>query len=165
MFKRCKKTEDGSHCRKGRKGRVGILMLLLGSAIAVPWAMAGDGDSSCERGGELTEERVREKMGRKADRMMSWLGASEDQRADVDAILDASAPSVLSYREEARDLKEEMKFALSEETVDRAELEVLREAALDLADRASSEALERVLDIAEVMDEEQRERIQERFQR
>jgi hypothetical protein len=84
------------------------------------------------------------------------------QRERIDTVLDGVAPKMFAHRGEARGLHDEMRDQLSAEQIDRGDVEEVRRDGLDLADRASKDILDAIVDIAEVLTPEQRRQIAER---
>ncbi len=125
--------------------------LFIGSAVASD----GWGAGFCD-GSEMTAETARERADRVADRALSRVDATDEQRAEVGAILDEAVPKLFAAKVEHRQNHDAWKAALGAETIDRAALEALRVEAIESADEVSSLGLDVVADLAEVLDADQR---------
>lgn len=157
---------DGKTCRGGRRRRwrlfafLGVLAL---GALTLPRAFAhGHGGWSCGAHREITAEQAREHMGRMAEHALDEVDASDAQRAGVDAALDRAAPELVAFKGEADDLREAARDAVAADRLDRAELDGLRQDALELADRASLRAMDLFLEVANVLTPDQRRQLRER---
>jgi Spy/CpxP family protein refolding chaperone len=151
----------GRHGR-GRFVRRAIFLLTLGTVgvFAVRGAVAGAGGPwGCHGGGAESAAEVREHMGVMSDRALAALGATDAQRATIDGILDEAAPQAWGFKEEVRALRERFRAALLAEPVDQVALETVRKEALALADRASAQALDDVIEASQTLTPEQRTRL------
>jgi periplasmic protein CpxP/Spy len=165
-------SNDNARCtrRHARRRRGGLLALflvagVLGALLIVPAAIAGGrmaaGMGHCGPRGwhgdaEVTEEGVRDHLGFAADRMLSRVDATDDQRDQVDAILDDLAPALLAQKLDGEGLHEQLKTALTAEVVDAEALEGLRVDGLAHADETSALVLDSVVAIGQVLTPEQR---------
>lgn len=135
------------------------------SILAIPLAFAGHGWKGwggCDgRGGhgKMTAEEARDKAGHVAERVLDKLDGTEEQEAQVSALLDQVVPGFVAHRDEAKALKAQFREALSVDQPDPAELEKLRSEALALADKASRQAVDSALQLHKVLTPEQRQKL------
>lgn len=85
--------------------------------------------------------------------------ATEDQERRIRAIVDESVVELYPLRERHRQHHDQLLEALSRPTVDRAEVERLRRAEMEIADAASNWLVDAALDAFEVLTPEQREEL------
>jgi protein CpxP len=133
-------------------------LALISVPLGLAWAGGPRGDGPH---GPPTAESVRARMQIVEDRALERVGATADQRAKVDAILDDAAPRIAEHRKAAHDLKKQFREALMAPDVDRKQLERLRRDMLDLADQSSDDLVDMAADLAEVLSPEQRAMIGE----
>lgn len=177
-------TESTTSSTEGKKGRCtgackgrkrhgrGLVKLLVflglvgGAALIIPRAFAGGGWSGGH--GCHSEPASAEDLRERADWGASWLldevDATDAQRDQIGGILDEAAPQAFELRKEGRALHEDLASTLSAPTVDRAALEEIRLNGLDLADRASSKALDWLARGATVLTPEQRADLKEKWE-
>jgi len=158
-------SSDPKSSRRRRRGLIGFFALagLAGALLVVPVAMAGargftnHGFGHCARGdAPLTETSVRERMAFGAARVLGHLDATDEQRAEVDAILDELAPQVVLRRAEGAELHSELQAVLAAEEIDADALEALRVEFLVHVDETSAGALGVLVELADVLTAEQR---------
>jgi protein CpxP len=142
-----------------------IASLLAGGAAAFAngehhshfWKAGG-----CRHGNAMRDPAVmKERADFMADRMLDRVKATDEQRARVKATLQASLDEMLRLRADHLANRAAMMAALTQPTVDRAELERIRSAEIQLAERASTTLVSSMADIAEALDPEQRKAIAE----
>lgn len=139
-----------------RKLVIGLVGALLATLLIVPFAMAGKRWGSRD----LSPEQIRDRVDRVSDRVLSKLDASDEQRTEVDTLVDQLLPGMIGFKAEGRALKAKFRTALTADTIDAQELENLRQEGLALADRASAKALGAVISLAEILTPEQRAELQ-----
>ncbi|HSB72297.1 MAG TPA: periplasmic heavy metal sensor [Candidatus Methylomirabilis sp.] len=100
-----------------------------------------------------------------ADWMLSRVGATEAQRERVKVQLGEALRELAPLREEHRRNRQAILERLAQPTVDRAALEQLRQAELELAERASRRLLQTVAEVAEVLTPDQRVALVQRLER
>lgn len=127
--------------------------VLIGGFAIAGTAVAGGRGHSCHD--NMTAEAATERAQRAADHVLDEVDATETQRDAIDAILADTAPQLVALHAEGAPLREKAAEALSR--ADRAGLEAARRSALALVERASAEVVDAALDIAEVLQPEQRE--------
>lgn len=161
-------TRSDATCTHPHRRKHGLLFLflaagLLGALIVVPAAVAGGramghfAGGPCWRGdGELTQEDVRDHMGFAADRMLRRVDTTDEQTAQVDALLDGLAPALLEQRLADQDLHEEIAAALTAEQVDAGELERLRAELMVHVNDGSTLVTDALVTLADILTPEQR---------
>lgn len=161
-------TADTKTTTRDRRRKRGLIFgfiaaALLGALVLVPAAIAGGramghfGPGHCWKGdGEISQEVVRDRMGFAADRALSRVDATDEQVAQVDAVLDGLAPALFEQGQEGRDLHEELAAALTAQEVDEEELERLRLEFLAHLDEGSAIVHSALVDVADILTPEQR---------
>ncbi len=165
-------SRDGNQARCGHRGHhprrswfrrfffLGTVGLV--GFFAVKGAMAGAGMGggwACHRGGPESAAELREHMDFMSDRALDLVGASAAQRDGIASILDEAAPQAWGFREEGQALRERFRAALTADPVDEAALDQVRKEGLLLADRASAQALDDVVEASKTLTPEQRVRL------
>lgn len=102
---------------------------------------------------------MQERAGFMADWVLKRIDATEEQSVKVKATLQASISEMLALRNQHFANRDAMRAALTKPTIDRAELERIRGAEMDLAETASTTLVASIADIADVLDPEQRQAI------
>lgn len=156
-----------SNRRPGKLLFLGVLFVL-GAVVAVPWAMAsGARDAFTHhrgcRGGEVTEDGLRDKLGFGAGFALQKVDATQEQRDQVDAILDDLAPRLFAAKTEGTEIHAAVGEAISGETVDAEQLELLRQQGLVHADEVSKIVLDSAVELAEVLTPDQRAELMQRM--
>jgi Spy/CpxP family protein refolding chaperone len=131
-------------------------------ALLLPVALAG-----CHHGGhgELTEEQLRDRAEDAAEFIAKRADATDEQEQRIEQVLDALIPDLLALRPERQALADELKSALAADPVDPQRIEAVRQKGLALLDRASTRASQALVDSARVLDQKQRARLLEQWQR
>jgi len=151
-----------------RRRRMWPIVLIVGliavGAFAIPraWAVMGPGwghHGGCR--GELTQETLDRHMDMASNLVLSAIDATDDQRVEVEAVLDGVAPETLRLHEEAEALKEALHDALSADELDTDEIERLRSESVALFDRGTNLALETFVELHDVLTPEQRAQIRD----
>ena len=141
---------------------------LIGSLFAVGATVFANGDGqthfwkagSCRHGHAMRDPAaMQERASFMADWVLKRVDATEEQRTQVNAILKASIDEMLELRSQHHANRDAMRTALTQPTIDRAELERIRSAEMQLAETASNKLVASVADIAEVLTPEQRKAI------
>lgn len=152
----CRSGRRRRHWRKGLFG-VGLLALAL---FALPRAFAGHGwGGGCDHNASWTTEGVREHLGWASERLVDRADGTDEQEKKVNTILDQVAPDVVAFREEGREIRGDLRAALTAPAVSRESLEQVRQDGLDLADRASAVAMDTLAELAAVFSPEQRQKL------
>ena len=100
---------------------------------------------------------------KKIERMLDKVEASDDQRARVHAIVKAAVADLQEVRGLKREVRQDLVAALTKESIDRAELEALRQRKLETVDRMSQRMLTALADAAEVLTPAQRAELAEKW--
>ena len=101
-------------------------------------------------------EEARDRAHDATDWMLRHFDATDEQRTRIRAIVDESVTQLYPLRERHQRHHLELVEALAQPDVDRAEIERLRKAELELADTASNWLVDAMLDAMEVLTPEQR---------
>lgn len=157
-----------SHRRKRRGGFVfgsllgatlasGALILAFTSAKGSPWGHRS-GQSHWGHGyGEHSHDTIfREHAEERLDWILDWIDASDEQRDQIVDIVGDSIENMRQLSAEHHSNREAFVSAFAQTDVDRVALEEIRLSALQLADEASSELLDMLAEVAEVLTPEQR---------
>jgi Spy/CpxP family protein refolding chaperone len=104
----------------------------------------------------MSPEAQRERVEFATDWMLNKLNASDAQRAEIKTIVAATLQDLAPVRDEHRQHREAFLAALTQSNVDRAALEDLRRAELQLAETASNRIVTALADVADVLTPEQR---------
>ena len=143
-------------------GLVGLI--LLGSALlSASFAEAGFGRRHHwgGHGGPPDPEQARERAEHAAEWVLRYVGASDEQHAQISAIIARSVDDLFALADSHREHREAMLELFRSPEIDRVELEQLRRAELELADGASRNLLEALVEAAEVLTPEQRAELME----
>ncbi len=116
-----------------------------------PWSHHGGGHNI-----ESLED-AREHGARAAQRLLDEVDADDEQRRKVMDIVESSVEEVHGLADEHRTHREAFLEAFAGQQVDRAEVERIRVAEIELADAASRQLTSAITDIAEVLSPAQRE--------
>lgn len=162
--------KEGMRKDGGRRGRfaggsrrrgfaAGALVLLLAlpgcGRHSGPFGHGGWGRS----GAPPTEEQVRERLERAADRLLAKVDASDAQREQIREIADLFAREVASFHADRDDLRNRFLFALEAETIDPGQVERIRNGATDLAAKAVGRSIDTAFRAASALTPEQRKRL------
>jgi periplasmic protein CpxP/Spy len=90
------------------------------------------------------------------DWILSRIEASDAQRQQVKAIVQATVQDLMPLRAQHRQHRQALLHALAQPTIDRATLGDIRHAELQLAETASEQIVTALADVAEVLTPEQR---------
>ena len=115
--------------------------------------------------GQMDPERAARFAERMADRIVSAVDGSPEQRQRIQGIAQGAVTDLAPLREQARAARRDGVALLSAATIDRAAIEALRARQVGLADGASRRLAQALADTAEVLTPEQRTRLAERMQR
>ncbi len=132
-------------------------LTLLGGAALTAAARGGHGMPFCH--GDKEDHRAH--MEFMVDRMLSKVDATDEQKDQIDAILDAAFEEGEALHEGKEAHKEQLKAVLTAETIDREALEELRTEGLAHFDEASAMFVDVIADVSEVLTVEQREQLVE----
>ena len=116
----------------------------------------------------MSPEAQRERAEFATDWMLNKVNATDAQRTQIKAIVAATLQDLAPVRDEHRQHREAFLAALTQPNVDRATLEDLRRAELQLAQNASERIVTALAEVADVLTPEQRTelvKMVERFRR
>lgn len=150
-------TEQKTPRSRRRKFFLFGLLGALATLVVVPFAWAHNG----WRGKKPSEHQIREHAGGVADRIMSKLDGTDEQRDALDDLIDEVFPDAMALRKEGRGLAERFHRALTAQSLNRAELENLRQEGLALADKASRRGLDALLKFNDILTPEQRAQVRD----
>lgn len=125
-------------------------------------AFAGGFGPGCHRsvhGGELTLDDAREHLRWMAGFALERVDATDAQKGQIHEILDRAAGELIGYRQEGRALRDDLRAALSQPTVNPSELEHVRTDFVDSIDRASRVLTTQTQAIAAVLTPDQRTKL------
>jgi protein CpxP len=125
------------------------------------WSRAGHGPGSSWRQGAYDPDMVRARIEFATDWILSRIDASDEQRQQVKAIVQATVQDLAPMRQQHHQHKQTMLQALTQPSIDRAALGDIRQAELQLAETASERMVAALADVAEVLTPEQRTRLAE----
>src|SRR5688572_20845204 len=116
---------------------LGVLPVLAIMGLVVPRAFAGrwGWGGRCGHHAASTPEEMRERMQYGAERILDRVDATDQQRAAFDQMIEELAPDAVTFQGEKRELAKQMHAALAADKVDVAELERIRGAGIELAER------------------------------
>ena len=95
----------------------------------------------------------------KVEDMLDEVDATDDQRNQIHTIVKAAVADLQEARDLKREIGQGLIVAFSKETVDRNELELLRQRKMESFDRMSQRALTALADAAEVLTPAQRQEL------
>jgi Spy/CpxP family protein refolding chaperone len=102
------------------------------------------------------------RVDRMVERMLHGLNATEAQTTQIQQIARAAAQDLQSQREAHRSLREQLRQAWSQPTVDANAVEALRQQQIALMDQRSKRMSQAMLEISRVLTPEQRTQLAER---
>jgi protein CpxP len=125
------------------------------------WFRAGHGPGGSWRQGAYDPDMVQARIEFATDWILSRVEASDEQRQQVKAIVQATVQDLAPMREQHHQNKQTMLQSLTQPTIDRMALGDIRRAELQLAETASERMVAALADVAEVLTPEQRTRLAE----
>ena len=148
-------TDNTTKRTSGRKTRPRWILMSIAGALAL--AIGGIACSAVAYSGKSWDsDKIERFVKWRVDDMLAEVEATDDQRDQVHAIVTAAVADMAEFREFKREGREALVETLTKETVDRAELEALRQQKLDVADRASQRLLTALADAVDVLTPDQR---------
>lgn len=137
------------------------LVLAAGTAVGVAASPRGHHGSgghpmACDGAGMMGMAGPMGMAGRGSERMLERLGASAEQRAQIDRIVEQSRQDMRSRAETRRALHDQMAALFAQPAVDAAAVEALRQQMQAEHDQASQRRTQTMLAISEVLTPEQR---------
>lgn len=150
----------------GRRRLIGIGAGLITSLLLVSTAAAGFFGRGHHGGGWASDPaEARERAQFAAEWALRKVDATPEQQAKVEAVIGTLVDEVAPLAERHRDNRAEWLAALEQDTVDRATLDRLRKAELELADAASASLVEALAEIGAILEPAQRRELLEHVQR
>jgi Spy/CpxP family protein refolding chaperone len=142
----------------------GVLGGLLAGTVTV-WAHSEatggwHGRAWCRAHGSSAPDE-RDRLAFAADWILNRIQASDTQREQVKGVLTQALQDLAPLRDRHREHRDAFAAALAEQSVDRAALEQLRRAELQLAEQASTRIVTALADIADALTPEQRAKLLE----
>jgi protein CpxP len=119
------------------------------------------GAGGYHRHSPLDPKMASERAAFATDWILHRIDASEEQRQQVQAIVQGAIKDLLPFRDQHHQYLQTLREALAQPTIIRGSLEEIRRAELQLADSASSRLVEAVADAAEILTAEQRAKLVE----
>lgn len=104
-------------------------------------------------------DEIAERWTQRTDWILKRLDATAAQRNQIQSIQANLMPDVQAFENEREALHNRLRLALASNPLDRAELERIRTASLDLADRASRRTVDSFGQMLDVLTPEQREEL------
>jgi len=166
-----------------------ILAVAIGSAALTAWAAPGFGPDLFGMGegeprgdrqqrhhhedhhggprhgsGPMSPERMDARIDRMAERLVSSVDGTPEQKQKVSEIAKAAATDLRELRKQGRDLRRQGMELLKAPTIDRVAIESLRTQQMSVADAISRRLSTAFADAAEVLTPEQRAKLAENIQ-
>lgn len=113
----------------------------------------------------LTEAEVKERAADHVDDVLDWLDATDAQKQQVTQVVSGAVPDAMGLRDEQRALRTEFQKELKAPSVNAAALEDLRGRFMKLADAATARGLRAVVDIANILTPQQRQKAVEKWEK
>jgi Spy/CpxP family protein refolding chaperone len=132
-----------------------FLALPLAAFLAVPAVHAFAGGGRGPEAGEFGHFGG----GRRMARLLDAAGATDAQKAKIKATWSGLEPQLQALREERMKLHGEMQKAMTAPTIDTAQVERLRQEGIKLADRSSTLVTQGIVQSAQVLTPEQRQKV------
>ena len=147
-------------CLVGLGAAGGALTTVAMDAGAHGW---GHGFRHHGRGHMTSPEHAIERVQYASAWVLGRVDATDEQRAQVDAILAEAVNDLFPLRDEHLAHRRDLIAELARPELDRTVLERIRTAELALADQATARLLDTTMAVAEVLDPEQRQQLVERM--
>lgn len=134
-----------------------LALALLGGASQV-WAQ-GPGHGGGHRMGGMDEARAPHMMGRQLDAV----GATAEQKAQIQTIMAAARTDLAPQREQQRALRQQMATLMTATVIDARAVEALRQQMVALHDSSSKRRVQALVDAGAVLTPAQRQQLAERM--
>jgi periplasmic protein CpxP/Spy len=163
-------NEQAKTSRSGRRWVLGGMVAAVVAAASITGLTyadeAGGGGWGMHRHG-MHEQMDPAKMAEHLDRMIARIApdATADQKARLTAIFKSAFADMKSLHEQHRATRQKIVAVLTQQSIDRAALEQLRQSQMQAADQASKRMTQAFADAAEVLTPEQRVKAAERMQK
>lgn len=136
-----------------------LALALLGAASQV-WAQGpGAGQGDHHRMGAMDEAKGPRMMGRQLDA----IGASAEQKAQIQTIMAAAHTDLAPQREQQRALRQQMATLMTATVIDARAVEALRQQMVTLHDSSSKRRVQALVDAGTVLSPAQRQQLVERM--
>ena len=162
------------HCH-GHRGHclarvIGILAVFAigffsAKAMACEHGMGHGGPQAFMSGGQMDAERMGKFAGKRLERMLDDVKASDAQKEKANAIVKASIETGAPLAEKMRDNHIQMRKLMAAPTLDKAAIEAMRAEQIKLADEASKQMTSTMLAVADVLTPEQRAKLAEKMEK
>jgi Spy/CpxP family protein refolding chaperone len=155
-----------SHARRRRgHGRIAVALVLgLSLVAAAAWAGLRAQGGFGHRGAFMARhspQLVHDFIEFRIDRALNAVGATDEQKRQIQSILARTFEEHVGHFEEHAALREQAAALLSAETIDEAQIEALRAAQIQRIDAASRKLVATLVEISELLTPEQRRRLME----
>jgi len=164
---KCKRN----HC--GKRGRCGRVVFGILAIIGVVWLAGAVFGSGCgyagwhHAGHHWSQADISNRMDRMTEHLIDHVDATPAQGEQIKAIVNSYAPRLEATKAAHLDNRSAFTRALTQTTVDRSELEAVRQSELALLNSNIQEMVQMIADIADVLTPEQRQKlasdVKERF--
>lgn len=144
-----------THRERGRGRKLFWGALLIVGVLILTGALARGGRHH-RRVAELPPEELFARMHQATDWALNTVDATDEQRTRIKAILDELAPDLVTFGSERQALRIRFTKAVQADQVSPDEVEEIRIASLNLAERAINRSLDLLLKVSEVFTPEQR---------
>lgn len=148
--------------------RAAIATAIAGVAAGIGWTAAafGHGMGGWHRGGLMGAALDPARLDQRLDHMLRHLyvevDATDAQKQQLGPIVKAAVRDLLPLHDRIHEARSQAVTLLSQPTVDRAALEVLRASQVQLWEQASRRLAQALADVADVLTPEQRKQLAER---
>ncbi|OIO72009.1 MAG: hypothetical protein CO186_01065 [Zetaproteobacteria bacterium CG_4_9_14_3_um_filter_49_83] len=154
----CKHRHGHRRCRFGRG--IFFVVLIIGMVWAVGAALGHHHHSDWHDFGHgWSQSGVTERLDRMTDRLIDEVDASDQQEDQIRAIARNYTPRLESLKAEHLNNRDAIARLLSQQQVDRQPMGQIRQNELATLDAASSELLQMIADISDVLSYEQRQQL------
>jgi len=157
---------DNPRRRFFRRAAIATVIATLATGIGLKALAYGHGFGGWHRGSFMGAQLDPAKLDQHLDRMLKHLyvevDATDVQKQQLAPIVKAAARDLLPMRDRMRDARLQAVALLSQPSIDRAALEVLRADQLQMAEQASRRLTQALADAADVLTPEQRKQLAER---
>lgn len=152
--------------RWSRRFAIGAMSVAAIGAAGIGFAHAhGPGGHGGQGWGQRDPAQMQRFMEERLRRALTEVGANEVQQTQVTDIMRAAMTELMPLREQGRNARQTSMRLLAQPTVDRAQLEVLRQQQVSLHDQVTKRMTQAFADVADVLTPDQRAKFAERFQR
>ena len=133
-------------------------LALLGAAAATAAVRGGHGKPFCHG---MNKDAHKAHMEFVVNRMLTKVDATDEQKEEIDGILDGAFEEFEAKRADHEAKHEELREILTAETIDREALEAMRVEAVEHFEEGSLAFTDVIVEVSEVLTAEQREQLAE----